>query len=143
MSSMRFAAAASIAVAAIALAVFCASLYRSPGSAQAIANPAAAGARLPRLTALPGGGVLMSWVETTLAGSALKFAILHDGRWTRTGEVARGSNWFLNWADFPSVVAIDETFWIAHWLVGHPGGRSYDYDIAISLSNDAGASWST
>lgn len=142
MLSRRLAAAASIAAAALALAVSCASPRQSAGLVQAIDNPAAADARLPRLAALPGGGVLMSWVETTPAGSALKFAILRDGRWTRSGEAARGSDWFLNWADFPSVVAIDEKFWIAHWLAGHPGGRTYDYDIAISVSGDAGATWS-
>jgi len=86
-------------------------------------------------------GVLMSWVEPAGGGNALRFAVLHNGRWQRSGEVARGADWFLNWADFPSVVAIDDKFWVAHWLVNHPGGRSYDYDVAVSVSNDAGRTW--
>ena len=109
---------------------------------QAIENPAAAGAQFPRLASLPNGGVLMSWVESLGGDHVLKYGVLRDGRWVREGEVARGDDWFLNWSDFPSVAAIDKSFWVAHWLVKQKDGRSYDYDIAISVSRDAGATWS-
>lgn len=105
-------------------------------------NNAATGSRLPRLRSLPNGDSLMSWVETKADGHALKFAVLHNGRWLRQGEVAQGANWFVNWSDFPSVVAIDAKFWAAHWLVKKAGGRPYDYDVATAVSTDAGASWS-
>ena len=105
-------------------------------------NPAGRGARLPRLSAFPGGGVLMSWVEPHADGYILKFAVHQKDGWVREGEVAQGSDWFINWADFPSVVALDESFWAAHWLVKHPNGRPYDYDIALSISTDAGSTWS-
>ncbi len=103
--------------------------------------PVSKGARLPRLSALPQQGVLMSWVEPKGEGHALKFGVLHDGRWIKQGEVAQGANWFVNWADFPSVVAIDDQFWMAHWLVKQKGGKTYDYDVALSISNDAGLTW--
>lgn len=107
----------------------------------AIASPALTGSRLPRLRTLPNGDVLMSWIEPEGERHALKFGVLHDGHWVRQGEVARGSNWFVNWADYPSVVAIDETFWVAHWLVKQQDGKSYDYDVATSISIDAGVTW--
>ena len=109
---------------------------------QTIDNPAASGARLPRLSSLPNGGLLMSWVEDFQKEHALKFAVRKNGRWVRQGEIALGENWFINWADFPSVRAIDSSFWVAHWLVKYPGGQPFDYDIAISLSTDAGVTWS-
>ncbi|GJL56703.1 MAG: hypothetical protein NPIRA02_38350 [Nitrospirales bacterium] len=84
----------------------------------------------------------MSWIEPLGKGHILKFAVQNDGRWTRQGEVALGDKWFINWADFPSVHAINQSFWVAHWLVKHPKGRAYDYDIDLSISTDAGVTWS-
>jgi len=107
-----------------------------------LAHPAPAGARLPRLNALPGGGLILSWVEPVPGGHALKFSVLRDARWDSPIEVARGPRWFVNWADFPSVVAIDASFWVAHWLVRQAQGSSYDYDIALAWSNDTGRTWS-
>jgi len=101
----------------------------------------AAGSRMPRLVKLPNADVLMSWVEPRGKGHVLKFSVLHEGRWLKPGEVIEGENWFVNWADYPSVVAIDEKFWVAHWLVKQKGAKTYDYDIALAISNDAGLSW--
>lgn len=109
---------------------------------QIIANPAMAGAKLPRLVSLPDGSVLLSWVEKMDKGHALKYAVYHQNRWIRQGTVSNGENWFINWADFPSVVPINDSFWVAHWLAATPGGRSYDYDIKIAFSRDAGMTWS-
>lgn len=109
---------------------------------QNIENFSVSGAKVPRLGSLPNGDVLMSWVEPQATGHVLKFGVLHQGRWIRQGIVARGENWFVNWSDFPSVVSIDEKFWVAHWLVKQQGGKSYDYDVATAVSNDAGATWS-
>jgi hypothetical protein len=104
-------------------------------------NPVAEAGRLPRLRTLPNGDALMSWVEPKGQGHALKFGVVHDGRWVRQGETAQGENWFVNWADFSSVVAIDENFWVAHWLAKQQGGKTYDYDVSLAISHDAGRSW--
>lgn len=109
--------------------------------AQTIESPATTGSRLPRLRNLPNGDVLMSWVEPKGDGHALKFGVLHDGQWVKQGEAAQGANWFVNWSDFPSVVAIDNHFWVAHWLAKQQGGKTYDYDVALAISNDAGKTW--
>lgn len=112
-----------------------------PRPLTSVATPAGLGARLPRLSAIPEGGALLSWVEPLGAGHALRFAVLRAGVTEREGTVASGEGWFINWADFPSVVAIRGDFWVAHWLVRHPGGGAYDYDIALAVSNDAGRQW--
>lgn len=118
------------------------STSQQPAMLKMIENPAGAGARVPRLKALPGGRVLMSWVEPRGDGHVLKYAVFEDGHWQSTREVAHGDRWFVNWSDFPSVVAIDNSFWVAHWLVKQAGGRTYDYDVALSVSNDGGVTWS-
>jgi len=106
-----------------------------------VPHPASAGARLPRLIRHPEGGFLLSWVETDAQGHALKFAHYKSGLWTAPTEVARGDNWFINWIDFPSVVPIDNDFWVAHWLVRRDGAGRYDYDIALAISTDGGRAW--
>jgi len=108
---------------------------------QSVQGPETVGSRLPRLRALPNGDALMSWVEPKDEGHVLKFAVLRKGHWIKQGEVAQGENWFLNWADYPSVVAIDNQFWMAHWLVKQQGGKTFHYDIALAISNDAGLTW--
>jgi hypothetical protein len=55
-------------------------------------------------------------------------------------EIASGSRWFVNWADFPSVVPLRESV-VAHWLVLKPDER-YAYDIVYALSHDEGVTWS-
>ncbi|MCA9470539.1 MAG: hypothetical protein KC594_00660 [Nitrospira sp.] len=131
-----------LSLAWLLLATACQPTVRPTLPVQPIDNPAQAGARLPRLTPMPDGGTLMSWVEPWSNGHILKFAVRNDGRWIRQGEIALGDNWFINWADFPSVRVINPKFWVAHWLVNYPGGGTYEYDIAIAISTDAGVTWS-
>ncbi|MGH8203846.1 MAG: sialidase family protein [Steroidobacteraceae bacterium] len=108
----------------------------------ALPSPAGPGSSLPHLASSPAGTLVLSWVEPAGSGeSALKFSKFDGERWGAARTVAHGADWFLNWADFPSVVPIDETHWAAHWLVKREGG-AYAYDVAIAISRDAGASWS-
>lgn len=51
--------------------------------------------------------------------------------------VATGSNWFVNWADIPSVVSMDKlgSKVMAHWLQMSAEG-TYDYDVVCAISTD-------
>lgn len=103
--------------------------------------PAAPGSLAPHLAVASSGTVVMSWLEPAGEGRhALRFATLAGDRWSPARTVAEGSDWFINWADFPSVTPITDRDWVAHWLVRQPGG-TYSYDVAIAISRDAGASW--
>ena len=95
----------------------------------------------PNLAGGPDGTAVLSWLEADGPGYALKFSILTDSVWGNARTVARGEHWFVNWADFPSVVPISATLWAAHWLVSQPAG-GYAYDISVALSADSGQSWS-
>jgi hypothetical protein len=89
----------------------------------------------------PARDVVMSWLEPVADGRhALKFARLEGERWSPAKSLADGGDWFINWADFPSVTPITARDWVAHWLVKQPGG-TYSYDIALAISRDAGATW--
>ena len=98
------------------------------------------GARLPRLVEHPDGGLWISWVEPLGEGvHVLRYARLVDGRWSDPITVAEGTDWFVNWADFPSVLPLAGGSAAAHWLVKRAGGP-YAYDIAVAVSGD-GQSW--
>lgn len=111
-------------------------------AARPLALDAVANASLPRLSAGPDRRLWLSWVEDIDAGAhRLRFAKLDGDVWSPPATVAEGRDWFVNWADFPSVVPLGADLAAAHWLVKRPGG-TYAYDVAIALSTDGGAHWS-
>ncbi len=111
-----------------------------PVAVAEIASPAAEGSGQPNLAVGPDGEVILSWLEPTLDGYALKFSSLNAAGWSAARTVAEGDDWFINWADFPSVVPITEDLWAAHWLRYQPDSF-FAYDAMLALSSDGGASW--
>jgi hypothetical protein len=103
--------------------------------------PAGSESTSPRLATGPDGSVVLSWLETDGSGHALKYSTVDGSAWGNPGIVSRGEHWFVNWADFPSVIPISGNLWAAHWLVSQPEG-GYAYDVAVSLSTDSGQTWS-
>lgn len=99
--------------------------------------------REPELNTTPDGRIILSWVERVNDKRyALKTAIRDGKGWSEAQTVAAGENWFVNWADFPSVIALDDGSLAAHWLV-KSGSGTYAYNVNIARSNDGGKSWST
>jgi len=104
-------------------------------------SPAAPGSMAPHLAVTPDGAAILSWLEPANDEThAVKYSILQGDGWSVPMTVAANNSWFVNWADFPSVVPITAQQWAAHWLVKQPGG-TYSYNIALSTSADGGASW--
>jgi hypothetical protein len=60
--------------------------------------------------------------------------------WGEPVTVTTRERFFVNWADFPSVVEIDGTV-VAHWLERGEGG-GYDYGVKLALSDDGARTWS-
>ena len=105
-------------------------------------SPATGDSREPEMTATADGRIILSWVEKLDAKRhALRTAIRDRSGWSKTQTVAEGDNWFVNWADFPSVVALNDGTLAAHWLV-KSGSGTYAYNVNIALSKDGGQSWS-
>lgn len=102
---------------------------------------AAAGSTGPNLARGADGTLVLSWIEPAGEGHSLRYSRLDGTNWTVPRTVASGDNWFVNWADFPSVVPISDTLWGAHWLVSRPAG-GYAYDVHTAVSTDRGNSWS-
>jgi hypothetical protein len=105
-----------------------------------IPSPAPAGSAQPQLT-VSGRGVLLSWIEQTGTYAALKFAERTATGWTTPRQVASGSNWFVNWADVPSVIRLDDGSIYGHWLQ-KSASSTYAYDLRLARSIDDGATFS-
>ena len=105
-------------------------------------SPAGADSREPELYATADGRrLLLSWVEKVGEKRyALRLAARDERGWSEVRTVAEGENWFINWADFPSVIELADGSLAAHWLV-KSGPGTYAYDINISRSADGGKTW--
>jgi len=95
----------------------------------------------PHLAVGPDGSAVVSYIASTESGNALRYRVLRDGEWGEARTVAEGQDWFVNWADFPSVEPVTETLWAAHWLVRRKAG-GYAYDVHVAVSENAGKTWS-
>jgi hypothetical protein len=106
-----------------------------------LVSPAAAESGQPQLT-VSSRGVLLSWIERAGNVATLRFAERTPSGWTAAGMVASGSDWFVNWADVPSVQRLDDGTLAAHWLQ-KSGAGTYAYDVRLSHSRDNGKTWAT
>jgi hypothetical protein len=89
------------------------------------------------------GRTYLSWLEPAAGGAhVFRFSRLEGTRWSTPIEVARAADWFVNWADHPSVTAAADGTLFAHWLPHTGKGEgSYGYAIRAGVSSDGGRSW--
>jgi hypothetical protein len=85
--------------------------------------------------------VVVSWLQPVAdRRHELRYAALQRSAWTVARSVVAGDDWFVNWADFPSVVPGPDQLLAAHWLQQRPG-HAYSYDVRLAVSADAGQTW--
>ena len=135
-----------LASTAVAIASFCFSYVAANQNRDAtvavssLLSPALAGSAQPQLT-VSSRGVLLSWIERTGSKAMLKFAERTAAGWTAPQQVAAGDDWFVNWADVPSVIRLADGTLYGHWLQ-KSGSSTYAYDIRLTRSSDDGKTWS-
>jgi hypothetical protein len=124
------------------LFISCSEELQRPVFEYTFTNPAAVGSRYPNLYTDSTGVVYMSWtigIEEDIY--ALQYSRLIEGRWTEPETVAVNTEFFVNWADFPSVVGQNNEATAAHWLRKIEGGL-YAYNVQVSLRGENGDRWS-
>jgi hypothetical protein len=108
-----------------------------------IGVPAAVGSDEPFLSAAH-DRILASWLEP--AGNegqmALRLASYREGRWSEPRTIVKRDDFFVNWADFPSIIEDRKGTLFAHWLQKR-GSAVYAYDVRMATSKDGGRTWST
>lgn len=110
-----------------------------PLHVESLVTPAAPGSAQPQLS-VSRRGVLLSWVERAGERATLKFSERTADGWSVPATVASGTDWFVNWADVPSVVRLADGTLAAHWLE-KSGADTYAYDVRLSSSRDNGQTW--
>ncbi len=123
-------------------------------TATAIATPAASGSSGSSLAVAPDGTAWLTWLESAGATTALRFATFDPaaGQWSAAGTIARGSDWFVNQADFPTLTVDGQGRATAVWSVNNPApvpaaaaGHDHDgpgYRAFLSQTTDRGKTWS-
>jgi hypothetical protein len=133
----------SVAIAVATIALVCSGsgsrAQSLESAAVALPSPAGPGSGQPQLT-VSSRGVLLSWIERAGDLATLKFAERTRQGWTTARSAASGRDWFVNWADVPSVLRLADGSIYAHWLQ-KSGADSYAYDVRLARSTDDGKTW--
>ena len=112
------------------------------GPLETLATPFAQGSGEPCLAVSPTGVVYLTAFEKRgELGSALLISRLDGERWTKPAVVADSMDFFVNWADFPRLLALSPRDLVVH-VPARSGADPYAYDVLLTRSRDGGVSWS-
>ena len=83
------------------------------------------------------GSLTLSWISSKEENKAsLNYSRYMEGRWIKPQVIASGSDWFINWADFPAH-AINQDLIITSHLKKSASG-TYTYDVILNLQKLSG-----
>ena len=119
----------------------CTEIRQQPSYEFTISNPAESGSQYPNLYRDASGTITMSWIlkiEEDL--NSIQYATYNENGWTAPQTVNISSDYFVNWADFPSVVSTNGEAVAAHWLRKIEGGP-YAYNVNIVFPEEQDRRW--
>jgi hypothetical protein len=105
---------------------------------QLLSSPAAERSAEPFLFTDNTGSVFLSWIEKRDTISFLKYAQLEGDIWSQPVSIDSGTNWFVNWADYPVMTGSGKHF-IAN-ILQKSNDETYAYDVKL-LSSFDGLIW--
>lgn len=138
---MKLLLRASFLIFSLFLFTFCSEPRQQPVFEFSQTNPADTGSRFPFLYSDREGLVSMSWllhIEEEIY--ALQFSTFRDGRWTVPQTTRIATDYFVNWADFPSVVSYQGEVIALHSLRRLEGGP-YAYNVNITFRDEETGRW--
>ena len=104
-------------------------------------SPTGNGAQLPHLIKGGDGYLYLSWVEEHDANATMKYSKLTNGQWSMPETIASGDDWFVNWADYPTMAADQDGSLMAHYPA-KSGESTYAYDVNVVIKPAGSTSWS-
>ena len=103
-----------------------------------IKNPSTLNSSLPRLFS-DGENLLMSWIQNKDSIVSLKYSKFNGINWTAPTEIISGSDWFVNWADFPAIAYNNGS--ILTNILKKSAEGTYTYDIHLQLYSKQKNTW--
>jgi BNR repeat-like domain len=107
---------------------------------EAMPSPAGANSAQPQLL-VEGNRAVLSWIERHGERAVLKVSERSAPGWSNAQTVVSGDDFFVNWADVPSIRPLADGTLVAHWLQ-KSGNNTYAYDVRLSWSRDRAMTWS-
>lgn len=101
------------------------------------------GSVTPNLAMGAGDRLMVTWLEPLGTGGryAFRVAVRERGRWSAPATIRESDRFFVNWADFGSLIETGDGRWVAHWLE-KTAAIPYAYHVMLSISADRGTTWS-
>lgn len=120
-----------------------ASLLKPPGANPSEDWKGPPGSVTPSLAVGAGDRLMITWLEPLGTGGqyAFRVAVRERGRWSAPSTIRESDRFFVNWADFGSLIETGDGRWVAHWLE-KTAAIPYAYHVMLSISSDRGRSWS-
>lgn len=84
--------------------------------------------------------LLLSYVSEKDSLATLYYSKLIGDSWSTPEEITSGTNWFVNWADYPQISKNGSNF-IAH-ILQKSNEATYAYNVMVTQKQE-GSSWST
>ncbi len=106
-------------------------------------NPGSQLGSEPNIHLTKDGLILLSWIQVfDNKNSKLFLSTLDEKKliWSEPILIAEGTDWFVNWADFPSITSFGENSLAAHYL-DKSADDTYAYNVKLTISNDNGLTW--
>jgi hypothetical protein len=106
-----------------------------------IVSPAGNQSSLPHLFS-NGNKTLLSWVEKE--GDSLikfKYSEWNANKWQEPQDILQGTDWFVNWADYPMIAENNGNLW-SHVLKKSTTG-TYSYDVKQNVLPKDAKAWKT
>ena len=103
-----------------------------------IKTPSSINSSLPRLFS-NGEDLLMSWIQNKNSIASLKYSKFNGINWTAPTEIISGSDWFVNWADFPAIA--DNNGSVLTNILKKSAEGTYTYDIHLQLYSKQKNTW--
>lgn len=104
----------------------------------ALTPPVAGNSHLPRLFSAP-DGLYLSWVESNDDFQVMKWSRWNGTDWLQADTIVSGTDWFVNWADFPQF-AVNSEYKLSSYLKKSASG-TYTYDILLNHFNLENQQW--